>query len=107
MLGLGALIESAVGEVVAPADGEISLIEGDRIKRDQPLISFDKDFIASKGYPIITPVIISNADDYKEIKITTNDEVKRIDEVYFKILFADSTEVSVDILDFNIVEQGS
>lgn len=107
MLGLGALIEPAVGEVVAPADGEISLIEGDRIKRGQPLISFDKDFITSKGYPIITPVIISNADDYKEIKITTNDEVKRIDEVYFKILFADSTEVSVDILDFNIVEQGS
>lgn len=119
VLGLGAAIEPAVGEVVAPADGEVSSIfdthhavgltldngmellihvgintvalngegftahvsEGDRVKRGQPLISFDKDFIVSKGYPIITPVIISNADDYKEIKITASTEVKRLDEL--------------------------
>lgn len=119
VLGLGAAIEPAVGEVVAPADGEISSIfdthhavgltldngmellihigintvalngggftahvsEGDRVKRGQPLISFNKDFITSKGYPIITPVIISNADDYKEIKTTTSAEVKRLDEL--------------------------
>lgn len=119
VLGLGAAIEPAVGEVVAPADGEVSSIfdthhavgltldngmellihvgintvalngegftahvsEGDRVKRGQPLISFDKDFIVSKGYPIITPVIISNADDYKEIKTTASAEVKRLDEL--------------------------
>lgn len=119
VLGLGAAIEPAVGEVVAPADGEVSSIfdthhavgltldngmellihvgintvalngegftahvsEGDKVKRGQPLISFDKDFITSKGYPIITPVIISNADDYKEIKTTTSAEVKRLDEL--------------------------
>lgn len=119
VLGLGAAIEPAVGEVIAPADGEVSSIfdthhavgltldngmellihvgintvalngegftahvsDGDRVKRGQPLISFDKDFIASKGYPIITPVIISNADDYKEIKTTASAEVKRLDEL--------------------------
>lgn len=119
VLGLGAAIEPAVGEVVAPADGEVSSIfdthhavgltldngmellihvgintvalngegftahvsEGDKVKRGQPLISFDKDFIVSKGYPIITPVIISNADDYKEIKTTASTEVKRLDEL--------------------------
>lgn len=119
VLGLGAAIEPAVGEVVAPADGEVSSIfdthhavgltldngmellihvgintvalngegftahvsEGDRVKRGQPLISFDKEFIISKGYPIITPVIISNADDYKEIKTTASAEVKRLDEL--------------------------
>lgn len=119
VLGLGAAIEPAVGEVVAPADGEVSSIfdthhavgltldngmellihvgintvalngegftahvsEGDRVKRGQPLISFDKEFIESKGYPIITPVIISNADDYKEIKTTASTEVKRLDEL--------------------------
>lgn len=119
VLGLGAAIEPAVGEVIAPADGEVSSIfdthhavgltldngmellihvgintvalngegftahvsEGDKVKRGQPLISFDKDFITSKGYPIITPVIISNADDYKEIKTTTSAEVKRLDEL--------------------------
>ncbi len=119
VLGLGVAIEPAVGEVIAPADGEISSIfdthhavgltldngmellihvgintvalngegftahvsEGDKVKRGQPLISFDKDFITSKGYPIITPVIISNADDYKEIKTTTSAEVRRLDEL--------------------------
>lgn len=119
VLGLGAAIEPAVGEVVAPADGEVSSIfdthhavgltldngmellihvgintvalngegftahvsEGDRVKRGQPLISFDKDFITSKGYPIITPVIISNIDDYKEVKTTASTEVKRLDEL--------------------------
>lgn len=119
ILGLGAAIEPAVGEVIAPADGEVSLIfdthhavgltldngmellihvgintvalngdgfiahvgEGDRVKRGQPLISFDKNFIASKGYSIITPVIVSNADDYKEIRITDNVEVKCLDEL--------------------------
>lgn len=119
VLGLGAAIEPAVGEVIAPADGEVSSIfdthhavgltldngmellihvgintvalngegftahvsEGDRVKRGQPLISFEKDFITSKGYPIITPVIISNADDYKEIRITDSAKVKRLDEL--------------------------
>lgn len=119
VLGLGAAIEPAVGEVVAPADGEVSSIfdthhavgltldngmellihvgintvalngegftahvsEGDKVKRGQPLISFDKDFITSKGYPIITPVIISNIDDYKEVKTTASTEVKRLDEL--------------------------
>ena len=119
VLGLGAAIEPAVGEVIAPADGEVSSIfdthhavgltldngmellihvgintvalngdgfiahvgEGDRVKRGQPLISFDKDFIVSKGYSIITPVIVSNADDYKEIRITDNAEVKCLDEL--------------------------
>lgn len=119
ILGLGAAIEPAVGEVIAPADGEVSSIfdthhavgltldngmellihvgintvalngdgfiahvgEGDRVKRGQPLISFDKDFIVSKGYSIITPVIVSNADDYKEIRITDNAEVKCLDEL--------------------------
>lgn len=119
VLGLGAAIEPAVGEVIAPADGEVSSIfdthhavgltldngmellihvgintvalngegftahvsEGDKVKRGQPLISFDKDFITSKGYPIITPVIISNIDDYKEVKTTASTEVKRLDEL--------------------------
>ncbi len=119
VLGLGAAIEPAVGEVVAPADGEVSSIfdthhavgltldngmellihvgintvalngegftahvsEGDKVKRGQPLISFDMDFITSKGYPIITPVIVSNADDYKGIRKTDSAEVKRLDEL--------------------------
>ena len=119
VLGEGLAIEPVVGEVIAPADGEVSSIfdthhavgltldngiellihvgintvalngkgftahvsEGDKVKRGQTLISFDKNFIASKGYPTITPVIITNADDYKEIKTTKNTDVKWLDEI--------------------------
>lgn len=39
--------------------------------------------------------------------VTKIGEVKRVDDVFFKILFADGTEVNVsDILDFDIMEQG-
>ena len=41
--------------------------EGDRISRGQTLITFDKEFIESKGYKTVTPVIITNPDDYSEI----------------------------------------
>ena len=36
--------------------------------RGQTLITFDKEFITSKGYDTVTPVIVSNSDDYAETK---------------------------------------
>lgn len=42
--------------------------EGDKVKRGQTLITFDKAFIESKGYKTVTPVIITNPDDFSEIK---------------------------------------
>lgn len=44
--------------------------EGDRVKKGQTLLSFDKDFIISKGYSAITPVIVTNSDEFSEIKQT-------------------------------------
>lgn len=41
--------------------------EGDRVKKGQTLITFDKDFIASEGYKTITPVIVTNPDIYSQI----------------------------------------
>ncbi|MBR0089608.1 MAG: PTS glucose transporter subunit IIA, partial [Clostridia bacterium] len=43
--------------------------EGDTIKRGQTLITFDKAFIENKGFPTITPVIVTNADDYEAIEL--------------------------------------
>lgn len=42
--------------------------EGDRVKKGQTLITFDKELIASKGYDTVTPVIVANADDYSTVK---------------------------------------
>ena len=71
--------ESAVPDnvVLSPLSGRVVALEsvpdatfaqGDRVTRGQTLITFDKEFIASKGYNTITPVIVSNSDDYAEIK---------------------------------------
>ncbi len=41
---------------------------GDKVKTGQLLLEFDMDFIKSKGLPTITPVIITNTDDYPTFK---------------------------------------
>ena len=40
---------------------------GDKIKKGDLLIEFDLDAIAKAGYDTITPVIVSNADDFANI----------------------------------------
>ena len=40
---------------------------GDKIKKGDLLIEFDLDAIANEGFDTITPVIVSNADDFAEI----------------------------------------
>lgn len=40
---------------------------GDRIKKGDLLIEFDLDAIAKEGFDTITPVIVSNADDFADI----------------------------------------
>lgn len=41
---------------------------GDRIKKGDLLIEFDLEAIAKEGFDTITPVIVSNADDFAQIK---------------------------------------
>lgn len=42
--------------------------EGDRVTKGQTLITFDKTAIESKGYKTVTPVIISNTEDYGAVE---------------------------------------
>ena len=50
--------------------------EGDRVKRGQKLITFDIDFIKKQGYPVITPVIVGNTDDYSSIELAAEGTIK-------------------------------
>lgn len=38
--------------------------EGDRVESGQPIVRFDLDGIRSAGYDPITPVVVTNADEY-------------------------------------------
>ncbi len=44
--------------------------QGDHVKQGQTLIEFDIDMIKKEGYPVITPVLVTNHDKYKDIVTT-------------------------------------
>ena len=48
---------------------EVLVKEGDQITAGQPLITFDMDAIAKKGYSLATPVIVTNTDDYTKVSV--------------------------------------
>lgn len=49
--------------------------EGDKVTVGQTLITFDREFIQKNGYNIITPILVTNADDYKDVKKAVQGDV--------------------------------
>ena len=46
--------------------------QGDKVKQGDLLVSFDIDFIKKAGKPVITPVVITNTANFKDIEATNN-----------------------------------
>ena len=57
---------------------------GQQVKTGDLLISFDPQAIKQAGYPLITPIIIVNTDQYQLITLTENKDVN-IDDIIFEI----------------------
>lgn len=114
-LGDGIAIEPTDGELVAPADGEISstfathhaigmtttdgaellmhigidtvklggkhftylVNEGDKVKQGQPLIRFELEAIREAGYPVTTPIIVCNTDEYAAVTAKASGSIKQ------------------------------
>ena len=55
--------------------------EGDRVKTGQVMLTFDMEKIKEAGYDLTTPMIITNSDDYREIKILKTGNVTKQDTV--------------------------
>lgn len=53
--------------------------QGDSVKVGDLLIEFDIEKIKEAGYQVVTPIIVANSDNYKEIDITNNKNVKERD----------------------------
>ena len=49
---------------------------GQKMKKGDLLLEFDMDGIQKAGYPIVTPVIVTNSDDYEDLKFRTSGDVK-------------------------------
>lgn len=112
--GDGAAIDASGDIIMAPADGELTLVfktchafaltldngveilvhigidtvelkgegfkllqeQGNRVKKGEPIIKIDKEFIESKGYSLITPVLITNPHIVKDINCIVGQNVE-------------------------------
>ena len=80
--GMEMLIHIGINTVELGGEGyRAHVAEGDRITRGQTLITFDKALIESKGYPTVTPVIITNADDFTRIQKAADGSVDYLDKL--------------------------
>lgn len=52
---------------------------GDQVKKGDLLVEFDIDAIIKEGYDVITPVIITNTNNFVDVIETENKEVNKLD----------------------------
>lgn len=122
LAGDGAAIDAVGDTIVAPADGELTLIfktyhafaltldngiellvhigidtvnlkgegfkvlaeQGNKVKMGDPIVKIDRDFIKSKGYSLITPVLITNSYIVSDIKCNIGQDVKAGENVIYR-----------------------
>ena len=74
--GAELLIHIGINTVELNGEGYTAHVaEGDKVKKGQTLITFDKNLIASKGYKTVTPVIVTNSFEYSAVKGLANSAV--------------------------------
>lgn len=112
-MGKGIAIDPDKGELIAPADGEITTIfptghavgltttegveilmhigmdtvelegagfetfvkQGDHVKAGDVLVTFDIDQIKTAGYSVITPIVVTNTDQFADVLELDQDEI--------------------------------
>ena len=53
--------------------------EGEEVSPGQTLITFDPAFLRSKGYQTVTPVIVTNSDEFSAITSKAQGEVQAME----------------------------
>lgn len=75
--GLELLIHVGMDTVQLDGKGFTPLAKaGDKVKKGQKLLEFDKELIKAEGYSTVTPVLISNFDQFDEITATDENHVQ-------------------------------
>ena len=71
--GAELLVHIGLETVSLNGEGFEQLVEqGAKVKAGTPIIKFDREFIKSKGLPLVTPVLITNPDAFTSIKAIEN-----------------------------------
>lgn len=74
--GLELLIHIGLDTVQLNGEGFQAMVkQGDRIKKGQLLVTFDKEFIEGKGFCLETPVLITNSDEFLEVIETKQEKI--------------------------------
>lgn len=74
--GVEILIHIGLDTVQLNGQGfEAMISQGDRVKKGQLLVTFDREFITGKGYCLETPVLITNTDSFLDVVETAKDRV--------------------------------
>lgn len=60
---------------------EAHVNQGDTVKKGDTLITFDIDGITNAGYPVITPVIVTNAANYSDVQGITGKNAEQSDNI--------------------------
>lgn len=67
--GMELLIHVGMDTVEMKGDGFAPLVrEGDRVKKGQKLMTFDRNKIRAAGHPETVAVLLTNSDDYEDVK---------------------------------------
>ena len=67
--GMEVLIHVGVDTVEMKGDGfEVLVRDGDRVRKGQKLMTFDRDKIKAAGHPETVAVLLTNSDDYDGVK---------------------------------------
>lgn len=82
--GLELLIHVGMDTVQLDGKGFTSLVKvGDKVKKGQKLLEFDKELIKSEGYSTVTPVLISNFEQFDEI-VATDEKYVEAGDIFLR-----------------------
>lgn len=85
--GLEILLHIGLNTVMLNGEGfQVLVKEGDKVKKGQELIHFDRTVIQKKGYSMISPVLITNTDEAKDVIPSDKETVKAGEEFYQVLL---------------------
>lgn len=80
--GVELLIHIGIDTVALKGEGFKTFKENDaKVKKGDLLIEFDPEFLTSRGYELIVPMIVCNTDEYASVKGLAGEDVKTGDDV--------------------------
>ena len=81
----GAELLIHVGMDTVALDGKgftAHVVQGSKVKKGQLLLSFDIDTIKEAGYPVTTPIIVTNMSRFRDLKVLAEGEVDLGDTLF-------------------------